>query len=136
MELFELTRHVGMDLTQLLLVVKAAELLGWVVTPSQGVEMTAAGREFLAADINRRKHLLNASLRDIFVFNMVIQMLQHSERGEVDEEAFLSQLAVQFPHERPHRILRTVVAWARYAELFKYSSTRKVLYALAPMAKA
>jgi NitT/TauT family transport system ATP-binding protein len=131
MELFELTRHVDMELTQLLLVVKAAELLGWVVTPSQRVEMTAAGREFLAADINRRKHLLNAILRDIFVFNMVFQMLRHSESGEVEEETILTQLAVQFPHERPHRILRTVVAWARYAELFKYSSTRKVLYGLA-----
>ena len=136
MELFELTQHVDMELTQLLLVVKAAELLGWVVTPSQRVEMTEGGRKFLAADINRRKHMLNASLRDIFVFNMVVQMLQQSESGEVDEETVLTQLAVQFPHERPHRILRTVVAWARYAELFKYSSTRKVLYGLAPAAAA
>lgn len=136
MELFELTQHVDMELTQLLLVVKAAELLGWVTTPGQRVEMTAAGREFLAADINRRKHLLNASLRDIFVFNMVIQMLKQSESGEVDEDVVLSQLAMQFPHERPQRILRTVVAWARHAELFKYSSTRKVLYALAQAAAA
>ena len=133
MELFELTRHVDMELTQLLLVVKAAELLGWVATPGQRVEMTADGGVFLAADVNRRKHLLNASLRDIFVFNMVSQMLQQSESGEVDEETVLSQLAVQFPHERPHRIFRTVVAWARYAQLFKYNSTRKVLHSLAPV---
>ena len=130
MELFELTQHVDMELTQLLLVVKAAELLGWVTTPGQRIEMTAAGREFLAGDINRRKHLLNDSLRDIFVFNMVIQMLQQSGTGEVEDEIVLSQLAMQFPHERPHRILRAVVAWARYAELFKYSSTRKVFYGL------
>jgi NitT/TauT family transport system ATP-binding protein len=130
MELFELTQHVDMELTQLLLVVKAAELLGWVTTPGQRIEMTTAGREFLAADINRRKHLLNGSLRDIFVFNLVIQMLRQSGTGEVDEEVVLSQLAMQFPHERPHRILRAVVAWARYAELFKYSGARKVLYGL------
>ena len=134
MELYELSRHVDMELTQLLLVVKAAELLGWVTTPSQRVEMTTAGEEFLAADINRRKHLLNASLRDIFVFNLVVQMLQQSGSGEIDEETVLTQLALQFPHERPQRILRTIVAWARYAELFKYSSTRKVLHSLAPMA--
>ena len=103
-----------------------------MTTPSQRVDMTPAGKEFLAAEINHRKHLLNASLRDIFVFNMVVQMLQQSGRGEMDEETVLTQLALQFPHERPQRILRTIVAWARYAELFKYSSTRKVLYALAP----
>jgi NitT/TauT family transport system ATP-binding protein len=130
MELFELTQHVDMELTQLLLVVKAAELIGWVTTPGQRIEMTVAGREFLAADVNRRKHLLNASLRGIYVFNMVIQMLQQSERHEVEEETVLGQLAMQFPHERPHRILRTVIAWARYAELFKYSGNRKVLYGL------
>lgn len=138
MELFELTQHVDMELTQLLLVVNAAELLGWVTTPGQRVEMTEAGRHFLAADINRRKQLLNARLRDIFVFNLVVQMLKQSERGELDEETVLSQLAMQFPHERPHRILRTIVAWARYAELFKYSVTRKVVYGLsaAPAAPA
>ena len=132
MELFELTQHVDMALTQLFMVVKAAELLGWVSTPGQRVEMTASGREFLAADINRRKTLLNTSLREIFVFNMILQMLSQSALGEVEEEDILGQLALQFPHERPHRILKTVVAWARYAELFSYSSTRKVLRTVGP----
>jgi NitT/TauT family transport system ATP-binding protein len=128
--LFELARHVDLEFTQLLLVVKAAELLGWVSTPGQRVEMTEEGRKFLAADINARKQLLNARLREIFVFNLVIQMLRQSEQGEVPDEIVLSQFALHFPHERPQRILRTIVAWARYAELFKYSSTRKVLYGL------
>jgi len=132
MELFELTRRVDLEFTQLLLVVKAAELLGWVSTPGQRVEMTDEGRKFLAADINTRKQLLNAQLREIFVFNLIIQMLRQSEKGEMPDETILGELALHFPHERPQRILRTVVAWARYAELFKYSSTRKVLYGLNP----
>jgi NitT/TauT family transport system ATP-binding protein len=132
MELFELARHVDLEFTQLLLVVKAAELLGWVSTPGQRVEMTDEGRKFLAADINTRKQLLKARLREIFVFNLVIQMLKQSENGEMPDEIILGELALHFPHERPQRILRTVVAWARYAELFKYSSTRKVLYGLNP----
>ena len=132
MELFELARQVDLEFTQLLLVVKAAELLGWVSTPGQRVEMTKEGRTFLAADINTRKQLLNARLRDIFVFNLIIQMLKQSENGEMSDEIILGELALHFPHERPQRILRTVVAWARYAELFKYSGTRKVLYGLNP----
>ena len=132
MELFELTRRVDLEFTQLLLVVKAAELLGWVATPGQRVEMTEEGRKFLAAGINTRKKLLNAKLREIFVFNLIIQMLKQAEHGEVPDEIILGELALHFPHERPQRILRTVVAWARYAGLFKYSSTRKVLYGLNP----
>ena len=131
MELFELTKHVDMQLTQLLLVVKAAELLDWVKTPGENVELTPSGRRFLDADINRRKRLLNGSLRAISTFNMVIQMLKQAEGGRVDEDVLLGQLAMQFPHERPQRVLRTMIAWARYAELFKYSSTRRILYGLA-----
>jgi hypothetical protein len=42
----------------------------------------------------------------------------------------LSQLALTYPRERPQRMLRTVVAWARYAALFKYSGTRRVFHGL------
>ncbi len=130
MELFELARLVGFELSQLLLVVKTAELLRWVTTPGGRVEMTGEGRQFLAADVNVRKHLLNTRLRSLFVFDLVIQLLRQSENDEVDETVILSQFTLTFPHERPLRILRTVIGWARYAELFKYSSTRKVFYGL------
>ncbi len=130
MELFELAQKVDEEFGKLLLVVQAAELLGWATTPGQRVDMTAAGRHFLAADINARKQLLQARLRDIFAFDLVVQMLQRSASGEVDEEIVLGQLALTFPHERPHRVLQTIVAWARYAELFRYSSTRKVFHGL------
>ena len=132
LELFALSRHVDIELSQLLLVVKAAELLRWVTTPGGRVGMTAEGRGFLAADINTRKQLLNARLQTLFVFDLVMQMLKPTASHEVDEAVVLSHLALTFPHERPMRILRTVIAWARYAELFKYNSTRKVLYGLRP----
>jgi hypothetical protein len=78
----------------------------------------------------------NAKLRNLFVFDLIVQAFKHSSRGEVDEAVILSQLALHFPRERPQRILRTIVAWARYAELFKYSSLRKVLHGLQPPAPA
>jgi len=102
--------------------------------------MIEDGRRFLAADVNGRKQLLNRKLRELFVFDLVVKMLDHSETGEIEEEVVLSQLAIHFPLERPARMMRTVVAWARYAELFKFSSSRKVVYqqdkAAAPPAAA
>jgi NitT/TauT family transport system ATP-binding protein len=130
LELFELARHAGLELSQLLLVVNAAELLGWATTPGGRVEMTAAGRQFVAADIATRKQRLNATLRGLFVFDLIVQALQQSAHNEVDDAAILGELAQKFPHERPQRILHTVVAWARYAELFKYSSIRRVFHGL------
>jgi NitT/TauT family transport system ATP-binding protein len=130
LELFDLTLQVDLELTQLLLVVKAAEVLGWVTTPGGRVEMTAEGRQFLAGDVNTRKQQLNATLRGLSVFDLIVQSLKQSVRNEVDEAVVLSQLALMFPHERPQRLLHTVVAWARYAALFKYSSTRRVFHGL------
>lgn len=130
LELIELTRHVHIELTQLLLIVKAAEMLGWVNTPAGRVEMTVEGRKFLAADVAARKQQLNIKLRGLFVFDLIIKALNQSANNEINEEAVLTEFALMFPHERPQRILRTVVAWARYAELFKYNSPRKVLHGI------
>ena len=130
LEWFELTRHVDIEMTQLLLIVRAAEMLNWVKTPVGRVEMTDEGRQFLASDITSRKHLLNTALRGLFVFDLILQALNKSSNKEIAEETVLSELALTFPHERPQRILRTVVAWGRYAELFRYSSNRKVLHGI------
>jgi NitT/TauT family transport system ATP-binding protein len=130
LEFFELSRQVHVELHQLLLVVKAGELFGWVTTPGGRVEMTAEGRAFLAADINARKQLFNVTLRRLFVFDLVVQALTKSARNEVDETVILNQLTQLFPHERPQRILQTVVAWARYAELFKFNGLRRVFHGL------
>ncbi len=131
-ELFELARRVSLELTQLLLVVKAAEMLGWISTPGGRVEMTSEGRKFLASDITGRKQQINATLRTLFVFDLIIKGLRQSRNNEVDEAEVLSQFALMFPHEHPMRILRTVVAWARYAALFEYDSRRRVFRELLP----
>ncbi len=130
LELFELTRQAHIELSQLLPVVKAAEMFRWVTTSGGRVVMTAGGRAFLAADIPTRKQLLNATLRGLFAFDLIVQALKQSAGDEVDEAVVLSRLAHAFPGEQPPRILRTVVAWARYAELFKYSSLRRVFHGL------
>jgi len=130
LEFFELSRQVHVELPQLLLVVKAGELFHWITTPGGRVEMTAEGRTFLAADIKTRKQLLNVTLQGLFVFDLIVQALTQATRKEVDEAVVIAQLTPIFPHEKPQRILQVVVAWARYAELFKYNSLRRVFHGL------
>lgn len=130
MDLLDPEERVDLDLTQLLLVVKAAELLHWVTTPEARVELTPEGRAFLGADIDERKRMVNAMLRRIFVFDLVVQGLQRSPKGELDEDVVLGQIAMTFPHERPQRILRTIISWARYGELFHDNAPRRVFHRL------
>ena len=134
LELFELTQRAAMDFAQLLLVVKAAEILGWIATPSGNVSLTPGGRAFLAADVNSRKQLVNAELRKLFVFDLVVKLLKAAPDGRVSEAEVARQLSVTFPHERPQRVLRTIAAWARYASLFKYSINHRVFHSLQAVA--
>jgi NitT/TauT family transport system ATP-binding protein len=127
-ELFELSRRAHFELSQLILVMRAAEMLRWVTIAGGRVEMTSEGAKFLAADIKTRKQLLNATFRRLYVFAIIIQALKQSADNSVDEAFVLGQFAQAFPHEQPAQIARTVVAWARYAELFSFSSMRRVFH--------
>ena len=91
---------------------------------------THEGRAFLAADLDARKKLLNGILRQIHVFDLVIRGLAASPTNELAEDIILGQLALTFPRERSQRILHTLVSWARYAELFRYSAPRRGLHGL------
>lgn len=130
LEFFELQQHAGLELTEMLLIVKAGELLGWIATPGNLVVMTPQGRTFLAADINGRKDQLRPILRNIRAFQLVLEALQDDEDGEVDEATMLEKLGALFPYEQPARTLQTLINWGRYAELFKYDSDRHMLCGL------
>ena len=56
------------------------------------------------------------------------QSADQAENHELPEDVVLCELTVLYPNEKPSRTLRTVIGWARYAELFNYDSTRKVFY--------
>lgn len=134
MDFFELQQHASLELTVLLLILKAAEIFGWAATPGNRVVMTPAGRAFLAADINTRKDALRAGLRDIRAFQVVIETLRTEADGEVEEDILKEKLSRLFPYEDSSRTIQTIINWARYAELFKYDSDRHLFYELHPEA--
>ena len=74
---------------------------------------------------------LAVKLRQIRAFDLIVQILNGAPGHEVEEEVVLGQLALIFPNEASNRLLRTIVGWARYAELFNFDSNRRVLYSRA-----
>jgi NitT/TauT family transport system ATP-binding protein len=108
-------------------IVKAAELLGFVETPGQSVQVTQMGREFVDADVNIQKPVLNKQLRGLKTFQLLLDTLAHNE-GEVPREVLIEDYAARMPYEDPEALLETVIDWGRYAELIGYRPKEEVVY--------
>jgi NitT/TauT family transport system ATP-binding protein len=127
-DVFDYVAETHQGYGQVLLAVNAAEMLDYVRTPKDKVEITEAGRRILGMDINARKALLNVQLQGLKLVTLLVDMIQRSPERGVTREMVLETLALQLPGENPTQQFHTLVAWTRYAELMGYSARRGLLY--------
>lgn len=132
---FSLAEDLGREFGKVLNVVKAAELLGFVETPKQEVELSDEGRAFLRASIPERKKRFREAVLGLRIVRDVIEQIRLSG-GKMDDDVVLSNTAVRLPYEDPERLLRTMVGWARNADLFDYDPERHLLYVDEPTPSA
>ena len=122
---FALVNVLATDFGKILNVVKAAELLEFVDTPKQDVVLTDLGRKFLAASVPERKRIFAEQIGCLHVFRDVAERLRATPERELDEDVLLTSFAIQLPYEDSQRMLRTLVAWGRHAEVLEYDPDRK-----------
>ena len=125
--IFALATRLKKDFGTFLSVIKAAELIDLVETPGQSVRLTKSGLAMRKADAKERKKLMHDLLLDLKIFKHFDDRLKQSEEKQLTEEEVLEELKNLFPNERPKVLMRALVGWARYAELFSYDSRRGVL---------
>src|SRR5439155_63901 len=75
-EVFHLAEDLGVDYDRMTAVTRAAEQLGWVITPGETVQLTAAGREVMSGDDAARKAATRTRLRQHPLFARVLAMLK------------------------------------------------------------
>jgi NitT/TauT family transport system ATP-binding protein len=108
-------------------IVRAAELLSFAESPGQDVVITTLGKEFVEADVNDQKKLLNKQLRGLRTFQLLLDTLQQNE-GKVPYEVLIEDYATRMPYEEPAQLLDTVIDWGRFAELIGYRPKEDVVY--------
>ena len=122
MDAFAVDALTDYDFGHTLEVVKAGEMLGLLETPKNLVVVTDLGRRFLHADIPGRKEILNAQLRELGTFSMLIQALQEAPGHHLPTDVIQEELVMRLPSQDVERTFQTVLNWARFAELFTYES--------------
>jgi NitT/TauT family transport system ATP-binding protein len=125
---YRIARDLNFKFSDLLKVMKAAEILGFVSTPTGDVVLEPPGKEAIDSDINRRKLIVREKLKTQGLFAYLIRLLRGQEDRSLDKEVILEHLAMLLPNEKPEKVFSTVVNWGRFAELFGYNKDEDRFY--------
>ncbi len=123
----DLSEDISHPFHETLQIVKAAELLEFAQTPGQDVVITPLGKQFVEAEINAQKILLNSQIRKLKNFQLLLESLAHNN-NEVPRDVLIEDYASRMPYEDSQAVLDTVIDWGRYAELIGYNSKDEVVY--------
>ena len=120
--IFDLGTELGYEFSNLLVIIKAAELLDLVTTPGENVLLTETGRRFLAADVGRRKAILRERMIVLPLFDRLLHVIETNPDRQISIFAFFDYLKQWCPRENLPELARTIIGWGRFAGLLTYSS--------------
>ena len=125
---YKIARDLQFKFTDLLKVMKTAEILGFVSTPTGDVVIEPLGKQFLESDMNRRKLIVREQLKNLGLFAYFMRLLHGQEDRSLQKELVLDHLMMLLPNETPEKVFSTIVNWGRFAELFGYNKDEDRFY--------
>jgi NitT/TauT family transport system ATP-binding protein len=125
-DIYRLADDLAFEIDDLLPIVDAAQLLGFLKIEEGDAAITASGTEFANSEILRQKELFrDAALENVLLLRQIRRALEAKSDHTVPEEFFLDMLDEQFSQEECLRQMETAVTWGRYAELFDFDAGRR-----------
>ncbi|HVN91490.1 MAG TPA: AAA-associated domain-containing protein [Candidatus Binataceae bacterium] len=125
---YKIARELQFKYDDLLKVMKAAEILGFVSTPDGDVVLEPSGKQFLESEVNIRKTMMRERLEKHGLFSYLIRLLRGQEDLSLTKEVVEEHLAMLLPNEPPEKMFSTIVNWGRFAELFGYNKDEDRFY--------
>jgi NitT/TauT family transport system ATP-binding protein len=125
-DIYRLADDLAFEIDDLLPIVDAAQLLGFLKIEEGDAAITESGAEFANSEILRQKELFrDAAVANVLLLRQIHRALEAKSDHTVPEDFFLDMLDEQFSEEECLRQMETAVAWGRYAELFDYDAGRR-----------
>lgn len=132
-DLYRVADDLRMEVDDLLPVVEAAALLGFVKTERGDVENTESGRRFAEADIAARKALFReAALAHATLLQQMTRALESKSDHSMPLEFFRDILRKHFSDQETERQIGTALNWGRYGDMFAYDSESDTLQLNSP----
>jgi NitT/TauT family transport system ATP-binding protein len=118
--IYDVSDEIGKDFGETIAIVKAAEILEFVNTPKDDVQLTDLGKRFFESDRQTRKTIFAEQVQKLRLFHIILAYLEVQE--EVSGETVMHDIAAALPYENPEKILKTMIAWGRYAGLMDFNT--------------
>lgn len=117
-----------LDIDDLFPLTELLEILNFAKVSKGDITITDAGRAFVEADILERKKIFLRHLKKyVPLARYIYDQLSRHPRHRALEENFLSLLEDYLAESEADKVLRIVIEWGRYAELFAYDYNSGVL---------
>ena len=125
-DIYRLADDLAFEIDDLLPIVDAAQLLGFLKIEEGDAAITPSGAEFANSEILRQKELFrDAAVANVLLLRQIRRALESKSDHSVPEDFFLDMLDEQFSEEECLRQMETAVTWCRYAELFDFDAARR-----------
>ena len=127
MDLSRLALELTMELDDMLPVVEAGELLGFLMVQEGYLNITLLGKAYAEASIVSRKEMLAGRVLRLPIISWIYESLQRDDDQRIAEEYFVDSLRQEL-HDRAQEQLDAAINWGRFAELFAFDDDRGELY--------
>ena len=128
MDLPDVANTLMLDIDELFPLTELLEILQFAKVSKGDITITEAGKAFVEADILERKKIFLRHIKKyVPLARYIYDQLSRHPRHRALEEHFLSLLEDYLTEKEATRVLRTVIEWGRYAELFAYDYSAGVL---------
>jgi NitT/TauT family transport system ATP-binding protein len=120
-DLYRLERELQLEVDELLPIIDAAKLMGFIDLREGDVHLNSIAIQFIQGDMDERKQIFrDLLLSNIQLIQRIHHLLQANQNHRISEDLILDVLANHFSPEEAQHQLSTAISLGRYAELFSF----------------
>ena len=120
MDAYKLATEEHLSLDDILGIIETAKAFGFVKVEKGDVILTELGKEFVEADLQKRKNILRDVLEKHPVFMKILSVLRGVPDNCIDREEFDNLIGGDLTSEEEDVISKNILDWGRFAELIWY----------------
>ncbi|CAM4414982.1 MAG: Vitamin B12 import ATP-binding protein BtuD [Legionellaceae bacterium] len=123
-----LADYLNLNVDDLFPLTEMLEILRFAKISAGDIELTPSGKLFANADILDRKKIFAAHLlKNIPLASHITRVLDERRGHRATFTRFLTELEDHLSEQEAERVLRVIIDWGRYAELFAYDDNTEML---------